>query len=281
MITDYFQPGILDGRVAFITGGGSGINLEIGKSLARLGADIAICGRTQERLDAGRRELEEAGAKVSTTVADVRNDAAVKRAVEKCGDELGPISFAVCGAAGNFTAPAQSMSPKGFRTVVDIDLIGAFHAAHACFEQLKQTRGSILFVSGGQAWVPFAFQAHVGAAKAGIDNLMANLALEWGKYGIRSNSIVPGPIAGTEGMNRLGGEQAVGIWKELTPLGRMGQIEDIGAVAAFLATPLASYISGARIVVDGGQNLTGSYLFNKTLAANFDDTASRASRSTS
>ncbi|WP_397593585.1 SDR family oxidoreductase [Sphingorhabdus sp.] len=265
MITDFFQPGILTGRVAFITGGGSGINLAIGKTLARLGADIGICGRTPERLDAGRRQLEEAGARVFATVADVRDEEAVKSAVEGCHDTLGPISFTVCGAAGNFVAPAEAISPKGFRTVVEIDLLGAFHAAHACFEQLKQTRGSILFVSGGQAWVPFAFQAHVGAAKAGIDNLMANLALEWGKYGIRSNSIVPGPIAGTEGMSRLGGAQAEAIWKEMTPLGRMGRLEDIGAVAAFLATPLAAYISGARVVVDGGQNLTGSHVFNKAL----------------
>lgn len=267
MISDLFKPDVLKGQVAFITGGGSGINLAIGKALARLGAGVGICGRTQERLDTGRAELEAAGAEVFAAVADVRDDIAVRAAVAACGERLGPISFVVCGAAGNFVAPAEAISPKGFRTVVEIDLLGAFHAAHACFEQLKQTRGALLFVSGGQAWVPFAFQAHVGAAKAGIDNLMANLALEWGKYGIRANSIVPGPIAGTEGMNRLGGKSAEEIWREMTPLGRMGQLEDVAGLAAFLASPLASYISGARITVDGGQNLTGSHVFNKALEA--------------
>jgi NAD(P)-dependent dehydrogenase (short-subunit alcohol dehydrogenase family) len=269
MISDYFKPDILSGQVAFITGGGSGINLAIGKSLARLGARVGICGRTPERLDAGRKELEAAGTKVFTAIADVRDVAAVRTAVEACGNELGPISFTVCGAAGNFVSPAEAITPKGFKTVVDIDLLGAFHAAHACFEQLRQTRGSLLFVSGGQSWVPFAFQAHVGAAKAGIDNLMANLALEWGKFGIRSNSIVPGPIEGTEGMNRLGGAAAEAIWKEMTPLGRMGQLHEVADVAAFLATPLAAYISGSRIAVDGGQNLTGSHVFNKALAEVF------------
>jgi len=265
MITQMFKPGILRGEVAFITGGGSGINLAIGKALARLGAGVGICGRTAERLDAGRRELEATGAKVFTAVADVRDDAAVQAAVSACGVALGPISFAVCGAAGNFVAPAEAMSPKGFRAVVEIDLLGAFHTAHACFDQLRQTRGALLFVSGGQSYVPFAYQAHVGAAKAGIDNLMANLALEWGRYGIRANSIVPGPIEGTEGMSRMGGKDAEAIWKAMTPLGRMGKLEDVANVAAFLATPLAAYISGARLAVDGGQNLTGSHVFNRAI----------------
>ena len=265
MLTDIFNPQVLRGQVAFITGGGSGINLAIGKALARLGASVGICGRTAERLAEGRAELEAAGARVFTAIADVRDDAAVAAAVAGCGEALGPVSFVVCGAAGNFVAPAEAMSPKGFRTVVEIDLLGAFHTAHACFGQLRETRGSLLFVSGGQSFVPFAYQAHVGAAKAGIDNLMANLALEWGRYGIRANSIVPGPIAGTEGMNRMGGENAEAIWQEMTPLGRMGQLEEVANVAAFLATPLASYISGARIAVDGGQNLTGSHVFNRAL----------------
>lgn len=270
MITDVISPEALRGQVAFITGGGSGINLAIGKALAQLGANVGICGRTAERLYAGRKVLEAAGATVFTAVADVRDDTAVQDAVSACGQALGPISFAVCGAAGNFVAPAEAISPKGFRTVVEIDLLGAFHAAHACFEQLRQTQGSLLFVSGGQSYVPFAYQAHVGAAKAGIDNLMANLALEWGRYGIRANSIVPGPIEGTEGMNRMGGSSAETIWKAMTPLGRMGKLEEVANVAAFLATPLASYISGARIAVDGGQNLTGSHVFNRAISDNLE-----------
>ncbi len=265
-ITDYLNPRALSGRTAFVTGGGSGINLGIGEALASLGANVAICGRTQERLDTGRAALEARGAKVFTAIADVRDDAALAAAMAASRAALGPIDFLVCGAAGNFMAPAEAISAKGFRTVVEIDLLGAFNAASAAFEQLKETRGSILFVSGGQSFVPFAFQAHVGAAKAGIDNLMTNLALEWGRYGIRANSIVPGPIAGTEGMKRMGGDAGEAMWRAMTPLGRMGTVAEIGGVAAFLATPLAAYISGARITVDGGQNLTGSSLFNEAIA---------------
>ncbi len=265
MITDYLKAGCLTGRTAFVTGGGSGLNLAIGLSLAKLGANVGICGRTQERLDAAVGQIADAGGKPFAAVADVRDYDAVATAVEGCHEALGPIDFLVCGAAGNFMAPANEISAKGFRTVIEIDLLGAFHAARATFEQLRETRGSILFISGGQAFVPFAFQAHVGAAKAGIDNLMQNLALEWGRYGIRANSIVPGPITGTEGMRRLGGDAEDTFWKAMTPLGRMGLPEEIGQVAAFLATPLAAYISGARLTVDGGQNLTGSSLFNEAI----------------
>jgi NAD(P)-dependent dehydrogenase (short-subunit alcohol dehydrogenase family) len=110
--------------------------------------------------------------------------------------------------------------------------------------------------------MPHAFQVHVGAAKAGIDMLMRNLALEWGRYGIRTNSIVPGPIEGTEGMKRLLSAERYEEFVNAIPLRRMGTVDDIGQSAVFLASPLASYISGCVLVCDGGQNLSGSALFN-------------------
>jgi NAD(P)-dependent dehydrogenase (short-subunit alcohol dehydrogenase family) len=113
------------------------------------------------------------------------------------------VSVVVFGAAGNVVAPAEKISPNGFRTVVDIDLLGSFHTARAAFEQLRETRGTLLFISAAQASVPFAYQAHVGAAKAGVDHMMRNLALKWGRYGIPCNSMARGPIADTEGMRRL------------------------------------------------------------------------------
>jgi NAD(P)-dependent dehydrogenase (short-subunit alcohol dehydrogenase family) len=168
----------------------------------------------------------------------------------------------VCGAAGNFPVRAEKLSANGFKTVVDIDLLGSFNASRAAFEQLKETRGSIIYISAGMAYMPHAFQAHVGAAKAGIDMLMKNLALEWGRYGIRCNSIVPGPIDGTEGMKRLAAPEQREAVINNVPLRRMGTVDDIGHAAVFLASPLASYISGCVLVVDGGQNLPGSAFFN-------------------
>lgn len=267
-IRDVLPSDLFAGRVAFVTGGGSGINLGIARTFAELGADLGICGRTQERLDVARLELEELGARVVARTADVRDAAALADAMAATRDALGPIAILVCGAAGNFPCPAERLSPNGFKAVVDIDLLGSFNACHAAFEQLRETRGSILFISAGQAFTPYAAQSHVGAAKAGVDNLMRNLALEWGRYGIRANSIAPGPIADTEGMRRLavGDDELHRRLQHAIPLGRYGTVEDIGAAAAFLASPLAAYVTGTLLVVDGGQNLPGSGPFNAMLA---------------
>ena len=148
-----------------------------------------------------------------------------------------------------------------------IDLLGSFNASRAAFDQLSSTRGCIIFISAGMSFLPYPYQVHVGAAKAGIDNLMKNLALEWGKYGIRSNSIVSGPIEGTEGVRRLGGESYAAMRANSIPLGRFGTVEDIGQAAVFLASPLASYITGTVLVVDGGQNLAGSAAFASAIEA--------------
>lgn len=262
----YLAKDLLKGTSVFITGGGSGVNLGIAHSFAKVGADIAICGRTADKLAAAASELTAHGIRVSTAVADVRDADAVAAALATARDDLGPISTLVCGAAGNYLAPAEQISSKGFRTVIDIDLLGSFHAAHAAFEQLRQTRGSVLFVSGGQAGQPFLLQAHVGAAKAGIDSLMRHLAVEWGPHGIRCNCVVPGPISGTEGMKRLA--EAIGeqTWTDGIPLGRFGEADEVGAMAVVLSSPLASFVTGARLEVDGGLTLSGSGLVNRALA---------------
>lgn len=256
---------LLAGRVVFVSGGGSGVNLAIAGECARVGAAVAICGRTESRLAAAAEQLTGLGAAVSYTVADVRDAAAVRAAFERTERELGPVDAVVCGAAGNFLAPAESISSNGFRAVVDIDLLGAFHCVSAAFDQLRRTRGAVLFVSGGPSTLAFAQQAHVAAAKAGVDQLMRSLAVEWAHLGIRANSIVPGPVAGTEGMSRLASSTGDGLWTELVPLGRMADGAEIGAMAVVLLSPLAAYVTGAQVFVDGGMNLNGAGRFNAAL----------------
>jgi NAD(P)-dependent dehydrogenase (short-subunit alcohol dehydrogenase family) len=262
LVTRYLANDLFAGKTVFITGGSSGINLGVAKNFAALDAQVAICGRTQEKLDTAATELRALGATVCPIVADVRDFAALEAAFAKSKAELGPMDVLVCGAAGNFLAPAEKLSANGFKTVIDIDLLGAFNASRAAFEQLKETQGAIIYISAGMAYMPHAFQVHVGAAKAGIDMLMRNLALEWGRYGIRTNSIVPGPIEGTEGMKRLLSAERQEEFVNAIPLRRMGTVDDIGQSAVFLASPLASYVSGCVMVCDGGQNLAGSALFN-------------------
>jgi NAD(P)-dependent dehydrogenase (short-subunit alcohol dehydrogenase family) len=250
------------GKTVFVTGGSSGINLGIARTFAQLGARIAICGRTQEKLDRATGLLELDGARSIGIVADVREESALTSAFALTAEKLGPIDVLVCGAAGNFLSPAEKMSPNAFRTVVDIDLMGTFNAVRLAFEQLKQTRGCAVFVSANQAFVPYAFQAHAGAAKAGVEQLMRNLALEWGKYGIRINTVVPGPTDGTEGLMRLAPPALLKTLIDMVPLKRLGTLEEVGNMVAFLASPLAAYVTGAQFVCDGGQNLAGSSLMN-------------------
>lgn len=252
------SPTMLEGHVAFITGGGSGINLGIARAFARCGAKIAICGRTESRLETAAEELRGLGAEVAYQAADVRDAEALQASVDHAVSQLGDISIAVAGAAGNFFAQAEKMSPNAFRTVVDIDLMGAYHTARATFPSLKKTRGSILFISAGQAYKAMKYQAHVGAAKAGIEALMKNLAVEWGPHGIRSNSLVPGPVEGTEGMARLAGPTGDEMWKQAVPLGRYASTAELGAMAAVMSGPLGAYVTGSQYIVDGGSGLMTS-----------------------
>ena len=182
LITQYFAKDLYRGKTVFVTGGGSGINLGVAKNFAALGASIAICGRTQEKLDAAAEELRALGANVCPVAADVRDIAALDAAFARSRAELGSMDVLICGAAGNFLAPAEKLSANGFKTVVDIDLLGSFNASRAAFEQLKETKGALIYISAGMAYMPHAFQVHVGAAKAGINMMMKNLALEWGRY---------------------------------------------------------------------------------------------------
>jgi NAD(P)-dependent dehydrogenase (short-subunit alcohol dehydrogenase family) len=262
LVTECFAKDLYKGKTVFVTGGGSGINLGVARNFAALGANIGICGRTQEKLDAAAEELRALGAKVCPVAADVRDIAALQAAFARSREELGPMDVLVCGAAGNFVVPAEKLSANGFKTVIDIDLLGSFNASSAAFDQLQQTKGTIIYISAGMAYMPHAYQVHVGAAKAGIDMMMKNLALEWGRHGIRVNSIVPGPIEGTEGVKRLSSPTAKATLIDAVPMRRMGSVDDIGQTAAFLASPLASYISGCVVVCDGGSNLAGSGRFN-------------------
>lgn len=253
-----FAPDLFEGRTVFVTGGGGTINAGIARGFAELGARVALSGRTVARLEQVAGELAALGAETLVAPADVQDIATLEAALATTERTLGPVDVLVCGAAANFPAPAERMSAEGFAKVISVDLNGSFNAARAAFPQLRARRGNIVFVSATNAVMPFAFQAHVGAAKAGIDSLMRGLALEWGKYGIRCNSVLPGPIEKTEGLRRLLTEEDIAELRSYVPLGRFGTIEDVAAVSCFLASPLASLLTGVALVADGGQSFSGS-----------------------
>jgi NAD(P)-dependent dehydrogenase (short-subunit alcohol dehydrogenase family) len=247
------------GKTVFVAGGTSGINLGIAEAFAAAGAKIAVIGRSQQRLDQALAKLRGIGKDVTGYSADVRDPQAVAAALKSTHDAFGAIDVVVSGAAGNFPSPALGMSPNGFKAVVDIDLIGTFNVLRLAHEFLRKPGASVISISAPQAVIPMAQQAHVCAAKAGVDMLTRVLAIEWGGDGIRVNSIMPGPIEGTEGMARLAPTpQAAQNVARGVPLGRFGSRQEVADLAMFLASPRAVYITGAIIPVDGGWSANGA-----------------------
>lgn len=257
-----FRDGLLEGKVAFLSGSSSGICLRIAERFAELGARVMLHGRSAEKLDAAATDLLSKGHTASWVSADVRDYGAIAEALRKTRDLFGEIDILVCGAAGNFPAAIMAMSANGFKAVVDIDLLGTYNTARAAYEFMRKPGGSIVSISANHASVPYPHQAHVCAAKAGVERLTQVMALEWGPEGIRANVINPGPIEGTEGMARLAPtedlrQRAI----ETVPLRRMGAKDDIADAAIFLCSPAASYVNGAVLICDGGQIHSGSRLF--------------------
>lgn len=253
---DIFKAGSLHGKVVFIAGASSGINLGIARHFASHGAKVALISRSAEKIQAAAASIVADGNEALGMVADVRDFAAVEAAAAAVRQRFGLIDVVVSGAAGNFVAPAAEMSSNGFRTVIDIDLIGTFHVLRGCYPHLNKPGASLMSISAPQGSHPLMFQAHVCAAKAGINMLTKCLAMEWGPEGVRVNAISPGPIAGTEGMRRLAGtpqaEQAI---KSRLALRDYGTTEDIANTALFLASDNARYITGTIIDCDGGCQL--------------------------
>lgn len=251
---DVFRDDALAGHVALITGGGTGICRGIAAAYARLGADVAIVSRKQDVLDATAKELSEhAGRNVLGIAADVRKPDEVAKAVAATLDRFGKLDTLVNGAAGNFLAPAAALSANAFRTVIDIDLCGTFNFSRAVFESLQKSGNAlILNISATLHYHGTPLQLHASAAKAGVDAVTRNLAVEWGQFGIRVCGIAPGPIAETEGMKRLAPGEVTDKMTKAIPAGRFGGIDEIAAAAVFLRSPAAAYITGHTLVVDGG-----------------------------
>ncbi|KAF9472643.1 2,4-dienoyl-CoA reductase [Pholiota conissans] len=249
--TSVFKPDIFKGKVLFCTGGGSGICRGMTEAMMRHGANAAIVGRKLERLTQASKELSEVtGQECIPTQADVRYPAQLKEAVAKTIAKFGRIDYVICGAAGNFLVPISGMSENAFKTVMEIDTIGTFNTIKATIEHVRRSKGAYIHVSATLHYNGMPFQAHVSAAKAGVDALSAVLAVEEGPNGVRSNVIAPGPIAGTEGMDRL--SPKTDTPRQGYPSGRMGEISDIANATVFLFSDAAAYITGQVLPVDGG-----------------------------
>jgi 2,4-dienoyl-CoA reductase [(3E)-enoyl-CoA-producing], peroxisomal len=247
-----YRPGLLRGKTAFVTGGGTGICRGIALALAQAGADVAITSRKQEHLDPTVDDLKRSGVRAMGVAGDVRDPAAVDAVVRAVGERLDGIDILVNGAAGNFVCLAENLSPNGFGTVVDIDLKGTFNVSRAALPYLKARRGNVLNISATLQLLGTVGQTHASAAKAGIDALTRGLAAEWGPYGIRVNGLAPGPVEGTEGVRRLTTPKSRAMIQDHCPLGRLATIEEVASAAVFLCSEASAFITGVTLVIDGG-----------------------------
>ncbi|KAF6009906.1 hypothetical protein HII12_003452 [Brettanomyces bruxellensis] len=238
-----WQENLFKGKVCLITGGSGDICKEQAKALIRLGCSISIVGRNAKKVKLAVQELgeyKEVDNKANVIGfgnCDVRNFEKIRSAVRDTSERLGKIDFLVCGAAGNFMADFNHLSVNAFKAVIDIDLIGTFNTVKACFEDLKSTKGSIIFISATLHYYGVPFQSHVSAAKSGIDALARSLAVEFGPLGIR-------------GFNRI--VQDKKQFSRKIPIQRVGKKSDIANATIFLFSKASSFITGTILVVDGG-----------------------------
>jgi NAD(P)-dependent dehydrogenase (short-subunit alcohol dehydrogenase family) len=246
--------GTFDGSTVFVTGAGTGLGKAIASEFARLGAAIVIASRKPEHLDAGKAAMEELGARVEVVACDIREPEQIAAAFDAAEQAFGLPDVLVNNAAANFPVPSEDMSPNAWRTVVDITLNGTFFCAREFGRRhiAAGTPGSIINVGASYAWTGGPGFAHSAAAKAGVKNMTETLAVEWGPYGIQVNGLVPGLFPHEDMTADIQGNLSRTHDKDVCqPAMRVGQRQELGWAATFLASPYARFISGHTLVVDG------------------------------
>ncbi|HKY17154.1 MAG TPA: SDR family oxidoreductase [Microthrixaceae bacterium] len=248
------QPGTFDGVCVFVTGGGTGLGKAIASEFARLGASLVIASRKEEHLDAARAAMAELDADAIAVTCDIRDPDSIAAAFDAAEERFALPAVLINNAAANFPVPAEDMSPNAWRTVVDITLNGTFFCSREFGRRhlAAGTPGSIVNIGASYAWTGGPGFVHSAAAKAGVKNLTESLAVEWGPYGIQVNALVPGLFPHEDMTADIQGNLSRTHDKDATqPALRVGQRQELGWAATFLASPYARFISGHTLVVDG------------------------------
>jgi citronellol/citronellal dehydrogenase len=244
------------GSVAVVTGGGTGIGRATALALARTGARVAVCGRRPELLDGTRREVEALGGECLAAPCDVRESEDVASFLDGVLERFGAIDVLVNNAGGQFTAPAEEITPKAWRAVHRLTVDAAWDLTRqvASRSMIPRGRGFVAFIGfSPRRGIPG--YAHAAAARAALEKLASGLSLEWSRFGVRSVCVVPGNID-TEGLAGYG-EEAVAAARRQVPLGRLGTAEEVGTLIAFLASEGGGYVTGSSVLIDGGLDAWG------------------------
>ena len=244
------------GRVAVVSGGGTGIGRATALELAGSGARVVLCGRREEPLRRVREEVEALGGEALAVAADLREPGAAAEVAGGALERFGHVDVLVNNAGGQFSAPAEEISDNGWRAVerITVDAVWSLTREVATRSMIPRRGGLVVFVGFSPLRGIPGF-AHASAGRAAVVNLASGLALEWSRHGIRTVCVAPGTIL-TEGLRDYG-EEAIEGWRRSVPLGRLGRPEEVGALVAFLASAGGAYVTGTTIVVDGGADAWG------------------------
>lgn len=252
-----FRPGLFEDEVAIVTGGGTGIGLQVARELGTLGCKIAICGRRLEPLEAAKASLEADGIEVHAQTCDIRKTEEIEAFVSATLARFGKITILVNNAGGQFPAPAEHIPLKGFEAVVRNNLLGTWAMTHAVANKamIPQKRGRIVSITA-QVERGFPGMIHTGAARSGVQSLTQTLAVEWACHGIRANCVAPGVIR-TSGTKQYP-EEMIESMRKAIPLKRLGGEEEVSHLIVYLCSRVADYVTGQTFIIDGGQGLWSS-----------------------
>lgn len=255
-----FQPGLFAGKVALVTGGGTGIGLAIASELRLLGADVVIASRKEANLQAGVLAMQaiDGPGRVGSRACNIREKESVDETVAWVVAEYGRIDMLVNNGGGQFPSPAMAISEKGWRAVIDTNLTGTFLMSQSVAAQSMMDHGGAIVNIIAQMQNGFPMMAHTGAARAGVENLTRTLAFEWAPQAIRVNSVAPGVIL-SSGVDNYTPDQQKFFFESTAhiPAGRLGTPQEIAASVLFLLSPAAGFITGTTLWVDGGERLYG------------------------
>ena len=261
-----FKNDLLKNKTIIITGGGTGLGKSMATRFGELGANLVLTSRRQEVLDEAARDInDKTGAEILTVSTDIRHSDQVTEMVKKAIDKYGKIDCLLNNAAGNFISPTENLSENAFRTIIDIVLIGAFNCTQAAGKAMRDSGGGVILnIVTTYAFTGSGYVVPSACAKSGVLAMTRSLAVEWAKYGIRTNAIAPGPFPTKGAWKRLvpPGLNIEKKMMERVPLKRFGEHDELANLASYLMADESGYMNGEVITMDGGEWLKGAGQFN-------------------